>query len=237
MIVTQTASFQRVHFWMPLGGFVLLWSIATLFNLDRFLATQLFGWEHHRWLFKHSQMFEHVLHPLQRDLSTVAWLIALVAWCVSLRRPSMAACRKPLGYLVLSVLLSTTLVAVIKSHTNMDCPWDLNGLGGSRPYIPLFTARPAWLPHNACFPAGHASAGYAWLSLYFFFLMSRSAWRWHGLAIGAGAGLFFGITQQLRGAHFFTHDLTTAAICWFVAYGLYRALRPRQEILSANANP
>jgi membrane-associated PAP2 superfamily phosphatase len=38
----------------------------------------------------------------------------------------------------------------------------------------------------------------------------------------------FGIDQQLRGAHFLSHDLFTAMICWAVALGLSRwMLRPR----------
>ena len=96
----------------------------------------------------------------------------------------------------------------------MDCPWDLLRYGGQRPYVELLHLRPIGLTRGACFPAGHASAGYAWMALYFFFLMARPQWRWWGLAAGAGAGLLFGLSQQLRGAHFLSHDLWTAMICW-----------------------
>jgi hypothetical protein len=34
-------------------------------------------------------------------------------------------------------------------------------------------------------------------------------------------GVVFGATQQLRGAHFLSHDLWTAAICWFNSLGWY----------------
>jgi membrane-associated PAP2 superfamily phosphatase len=36
------------------------------------------------------------------------------------------------------------------------------------------------------------------------------------------AGVVFGFAQQLRGAHFISHDLTTALICWSVTLLLWR---------------
>lgn len=50
----------------------------------------------------------------------------------------------------------------------MECPWDLTRYGGDLPFVGLLERRPADMPDTACFPAGHASAGYAWLALYFF---------------------------------------------------------------------
>ena len=95
----------------------------------------------------------------------------------------------------------------------------------------------AWMPAASCFPAGHASAGYAWVALYFFFLARRPAWRWRGLAIGLIAGAVFGIAQQLRGAHFFSHDLWTLMICWSTALLLYVGmLAPRRTAGTAIAS-
>lgn len=37
-------------------------------------------------------------------------------------------------------------------------------------------------------------------------------------------GLTFGITQQLRGAHFLSHDLWSAALCWAIAWETARLL-------------
>jgi len=66
--------------------------------------------------------------------------------------------------------------------------------------------------------------------LYFFFLNAGPHLRWRGLAIGIAAGVVFGIAQQLRGAHFLSHDLWTAAICWTTAVGLYLWLRPKANV-------
>ncbi|MNV84902.1 hypothetical protein D3C71_1788110 [compost metagenome] len=41
-------------------------------------------------------------------------------------------------------------------------------------------------------------------------------------------GLLFGFAQQLRGAHFLSHDVWTLAISWFVALALYLAMARRE---------
>ena len=33
--------------------------------------------------------------------------------------------------------------------------------------------------------------------------------------------MLFGFSQQLRGAHFLSHDVWSAAICWLTALGVY----------------
>ncbi|QJW84804.1 hypothetical protein HK414_17725 [Ramlibacter terrae] len=68
-----------------------------------------------------------------------------------------------------------------------------------------------------CFPAGHASSGFALFGGYFAWrgVDARTAHRW---LAGAGAGgLVLGLAQQWRGAHFMSHTLWTAVVCWWVA--------------------
>lgn len=64
--------------------------------------------------------------------------------------------------MVITVTFSTLGIATLKQLVSMDCPWDLVRYGGDLPFIGLFEARPKKLPDSACFPAGHASPGYAW---------------------------------------------------------------------------
>src|SRR3546814_7721096 len=84
----------------------------------------------------------------------------------------------------------------------------------TRSYHDLLVALPPQAPVGRCFPAGHASAGYAWVALFFFFGGTRPQWRWKGLVAGLCAGLVFGVSQQLRGAHFASHDAWTLMVCW-----------------------
>src|SRR5690606_12331713 len=165
-------------------------------------------------------------HTGGRHASALAWAGVVLAWLATWIRPGWRTWRWPLGYLALTILASTSLVSLLKAWSGIDCPWDLARYGGRRAYFGLRAGRGG--PSAHCVPAGHASAGYAWLALFFFFAATRPGWRRRGLAVGAGLGLVFGLDQQLRGAHFMSHDLSTAMICWTVALGLYRLmLRPR----------
>lgn len=165
----------------------------------------------------------------------MAWLGMLAWYAVASYREGWSHLRRPLAYLLLATLAGTLLVAWVKSWSNVDCPWDLFRYGGARPYVDLFSLRPVGLSRGACFPAGHASGGYAWLALYFFLLAVRPSLRWWGLGAGLALGLTFGLSQQLRGAHFLSHDLWTATICWAASAGLSLGFWPgRREVASAH---
>lgn len=139
-------------------------------NGDQWLADLLFRTEGGQWALRDAWWTSHALHRGGRHLSSLAAglvLLALLRACIDRRWKPL---RRPLLYLLLAVGLSTGSVALLKSWTQMDCPWDLQRYGGLRPFIGLFQPRPAALGHAACFPAGHASAGYGWVALYFFAL-------------------------------------------------------------------
>lgn len=229
-----TASFGLLHFWIPSALLVLATLGLMVLHGDLRLTDQIYAWEGHRWAIKNSYIAQRLLHETGRQVIVAAWLVVLTLWGASHFREGLARWRRPLAYLLLSVALSTLAVAWVKAWSNMDCPWDLTQYGGSKPYVDLFSLRPLGLERGRCFPAGHASAGYAWMSLYFFFLLARPRWSAFGLAIGIGLGLLFGIDQQLRGAHFPSHDVWAAGICWMVSLGLYFLFRGRGPGPAAN---
>ncbi|MGC3875053.1 phosphatase PAP2 family protein [Halomonas sp. GXIMD04776] len=195
----------------------MLLFIFHLHNVDFAVADWLYRWEGSAWTLKHHLITEAILHDGGRVESQTMGAIAIAGLIISTAWPSLRTWRRPLAYLVLSVLLSTLSISTLKQLVSMDCPWDLARYGGDLPFIGLFESRPANLPDTACFPAGHASAGYAWLALYFFFGAMLPRWRWLGLAIGLAMGVAFGVGQQLRGAHFLSHDIWTLMICWTIS--------------------
>ncbi|MDR0182378.1 phosphatase PAP2 family protein [Lysobacter arvi] len=219
--------FAITHVLLPLSGFALLLVAMRCYNLDQWLADRFYAMEGGRWALRDAFVTQTLVHRFGRYAGIALWLGALVAWLVAKRRVDGAPWRAPLAYLLVSVAVSVVCVAWVKSWSNMDCPWDLTRYGGLRPFVGLWDVRPLGLQRGACFPAGHAGGGYAWLSLYFFLGTVRPRWRWAGLAAGAGLGLVFGIAQQLRGAHFASHDIASAAICWIVAFATWRVFRSR----------
>lgn len=206
-------------------------------NGDQWLADQLYRWEGSRWAFKDAWWTTHVIHRGGKNLSTLAGVLVMLALLRACLDTRWKALRRPLLYLLLAVGLSTGMVALLKSMTQMDCPWDLQRYGGLRPFIGLFESRPELLGRAACFPAGHASAGYGWVALYFFALQVRPRWRWVALATAVATGLAFGFSQQLRGAHFLSHDVWSLAVSWTVAVLLYLLMFPPATASTLKEDP
>lgn len=212
--------FYARHLAWPLLGFAVAATAIALFDGDRSWADRLYAWQGNAWTLKSTFVADTVIHDWGHLISVAAWLGVLATWIVAVKRTQLAAWRRPLCYLALATLTATLLVGWMKSWTNMDCPWDVLDYGGNRPYHGLFDPRPANI-RGQCFPAGHASAGYCWLALYFFFIATRPRLRWVGLFVALGLGLLLGVTQQLRGAHFLSHDLWSLTLCWLIALGWY----------------
>ena len=221
------------HLCVPLGATLLASVVLMPGHGDLTLADLLYRLEGGHWLLRQAPLTQQVLHEGGRRASGLAALLVLLMYVHALQRRSWAPLRVPLLYLVAAVALGTGLVALLKSASNVDCPWDLLRYGGHHPYLGLFDPRPTLLPRGRCFPAGHASAGYAWVALYFFFLLWRPRWRHLGLAAGLLAGLVFGLAQQLRGAHFASHDLASLALCWVCARTLASWLLPFSPLAPA----
>ncbi|MEN1957107.1 phosphatase PAP2 family protein [Luteimonas sp. MJ145] len=190
--------------WALLPAALAVLAHATAF--DTIFADTLFAWEGHQWALRDGPITRGLLHDGGLMACRAAWLGVVLAWVSTHISDRLQRHRQRLARLAVSVLVATGIVATLKQLTAVHCPWDLVRYGG--------TALPGD-GGGACFPAGHAAAGYAWLALAFVPATPRG--RRIGLAAGLAAGLVFGLDQQLRGAHFLSHDLWSAALCWAVA--------------------
>lgn len=232
---SSRGDFLRRHLLLPLAA-LLLASVALMAgNGDQWLADLLYRAEGGQWALRDAWVTSDLLHRGGKHLSTSAAVLASLALLRSCIDARWKPLRLPLLYLLLALGLSTGVVALLKSWTQMDCPWDLQRYGGANAFIGLFEARPVALGRTACYPAGHASAGYGWVALYFFALRLRPQWRWPALGLALSAGLAFGFAQQLRGAHFLSHDVATLAVSWTVAVLLYVVMFPVRESSIAGA--
>lgn len=221
--------FYSRHLWWPLAIFAGLSLLLIVLHGDLWLADRVYAMEGHAWSLQNGYVTQDLLHAAGRQASKYMWFALALTVATSLLLRQLRQWRRPLVYLLLATALSTAAVGLLKRWTNMDCPWDLLRYGGDKDYYTLFMHRPSILGHAKCFPAGHASAGYAWVALYFFFLSARPRWRWWGLGFALALGAVFGVAQQLRGAHFLSHDVWTLMICWLVALALYLLMLRRSR--------
>jgi len=184
-------------------------------GLDRHLARYIFAleggavefsWEHGFWP-------ETVFHSGGRALVKCLFIANLVLLLLSYRLRVLQPWRRALFYIALATALSTAVVALIKQVSTLPCPGDLAEFGGTRHWVGLARVFSPDLPAGHCYPAGHASGGYAWICLAFLFPFATRRF-YLALAPGLLLGIAFGIAQQLRGNHFLSHDILTLALCW-----------------------
>ncbi|MEN0036560.1 MAG: phosphatase PAP2 family protein [Cellvibrio sp.] len=208
------------HLLFPLLALCLASICITVGDVDRGLADYFYGIQGNSWAWKDHWITETFFHRGGRNISLFLLLLLLVFLVASHFISTLQSLKKPLFYLFLATAGSSLLISCLKALLAVSCPWEFYRYGGDLPYLgvvdQLFQRN-----GSGCFPAGQASAGYAWISCYFFGVYCCSKWRWLGLVLPLIAGSVLGLAQQIRGAHFISHDLWSAAICWFFSLTLF----------------
>ena len=206
------------------------------FDGDRRIAEALFFSEAtQHWIGQGNFWMNGFLHTGGRNLMRLVGVLAIAAWIASFRSARLRPHRRKLGYLALCMALVPLTVGGLKEMTNIDCPWDLQGFGGTRPHVEWFQDRPDGLPRAACFPGAHSSSAFALFALYFLWLGTHPGRARLALSAVALLGTVFSIAQQSRGAHFLSHDLVSAMIAWLICLALYVRLLARHRTPDAKA--
>ncbi len=83
---------------------------------------------------------------------------------------------------------------------------------------------------GGCFPAGHASAAFAYAGGWFAWRRAAPALARRWLFGALAAGLLLGVAQQMRGAHYMSHTLWTAWICWTAGFAIDACMHRRSAV-------
>lgn len=210
------------RFWigLPIALMALL-LIVDVPHLD-FALAHLFYDPHGGFIGRHSQFLEDVLHDRAKQAVILLGVLAIAGFLVSLLPTRVRRIRRPLGYLVLALGLSTAIVSPLKAVTAVQCPWSLSEFGGVEPYSPLLGHHPFVEKAGRCWPGGHASAGFSLLAL-FFALRDRRPRLARVALIGALLlGSVFSLGRMMQGAHFLSHNVWTLLFDWMISVVCYR---------------
>lgn len=229
--MTRTANFRLAALTLLALASLMIWDAS---GGDLWLARMAgtpvgFPWRENAFLV-------HVMHESAKNLSwlLVIGLFAAIRWPVGVLRKLPTPGRVQLA---LTVLGSVLAVSLIKHASATSCPWDLKEFGGVARYVSHWAWGVGDGGPGGCFPAGHASAAFAYIGGYFVLrrVSMRAAWVWLGTALVAGLAL--GLSQQLRGAHYMSHTLWTAWVCWVVGFAIDVMVTRRNPSLLEPAAP
>ncbi|MGE0483524.1 MAG: phosphatase PAP2 family protein [Gammaproteobacteria bacterium] len=190
-------------------------------GLDFQLADLLYGWQGGAWSLRHDFLVSKILHARAQKRSTAIELSTVVLALVSPYHPRLRRWRRGLAYVALTGLAGLAVVSLGKHLLPLACPSQLERYGGWLPNR-LWLGRDLVALGKGCFPSAHASGGFALCGWYFYarYYGLSGAGRYAAAALAAGAVL--GFAQQIRGAHFLSHDLAAVAVCWAAAWLLAR---------------
>ena len=202
---------------------------VTLLALAALLAWDATGWDlaTARWAgsstgfaLRDAWWTSRVLHDGGR---WAAWALLLGLVVTTLRTPAAATGSTAAGpgraerwRWIAVMILAAVAVPLLKRYSDTSCPWDLAEFGGLASHVSHWRLGVPDGGPGHCFPSGHAVAAFAFFGLYFMWRDHdpRRARTW--LAIVAVVGLAFGTAQLLRGAHYPSHTLWSAWLCWTI---------------------
>lgn len=222
------AAFWTTHFAAPLcaGVAAIAWLHAS--GLDRAAIDAAFDASTGQFPLRSHWFTEAVIHSAGKILVMVVTAIAALLLVASRWRTGWVPWRGPLALFVAAMVLGPLATSVGKNLSSARCPWDLARYGGFATQEHN-NAEDGTLGRRGCFPCGQASAGFALMAGYFALRRRRPRAARAALGIGLVYGTILGAGRVLQGAHYPSHVVGTALVCWNVSLGLYALTLKRRD--------
>lgn len=218
-------------FWPALAALAGVFLLFEFTPLDLAMQDHLYDFEKARWWVDAKNVLGRTLFytgPKAVIILLGLVLLALAAGPVAWRaRFNFAEPARANLYVAFLTLASVpALIGQLKAVTNVFCPSEIRAYGGDVPYVRVLECYPASdrpSRRGRCFPAGHASGGFALLGLAGLARTKRA--RTIAIASALGTGGAMGFYQMAKGSHYLSHTVITALIAWIFFLGWRRILR------------
>ncbi|WP_422404042.1 phosphatase PAP2 family protein [Pseudomonas sp. GZD-209] len=232
----ETIRPHPINPWLYLGiPFVTIVALILLewTSIDMDLANLFFDRAAGEFIGRHSYLLETILHDRVKQVVIALSLVAVAAFIASFFWQRLFGWRRELGCLVLALSLSTAFVTPLKQLTQVQCPWSLSQFGGSETYSKLLEPRPATDKAGLCWPGGHAATGFCLFALFFVLRDRRPRLAKAALGLAFVAGSVLSVGRMMQGAHFLSHNIWTAVLCWLIGLGCYYLVLYRRGMATA----
>ncbi len=218
-------------FWLSIVILLTVFGFFEITNADLWVQDHFYNFTSNAWLVDAKAKLPHVLFYFGPKLliwlfgiGVLALLLTPKHWRERLRFNHFE--RSDLWIVFGTLALAPLTIATLKATTNVHTPSEIRRYGGKAPYVRVCEAYPEGdhpKKRGRGFPAGHASGGFALLALAGMARTNRG--RLIGMGIGLAVGTWMGGYQMLKGAHYLSHTLITAILCWIIFLLLRRIRR------------
>lgn len=188
-------------------------------TLDLAVQDLFYNFQNSTWLLsnKNNWILHFILYSGEKKLILIFGVSVVLALIFFRQNKIISDYRTGLMIVALSLIVVPFTVGQLKGNTNMPCPCQLERYGGKFMESKLFSCYPSDFiqPEKAkCYPAGHASGGFALMGLYFLFKTKRNK----RLALTGAflTGWITGLYKMMNGDHFLSHTITTMLLAWIL---------------------
>lgn len=234
--MSTSASFYRNNLLLIPGALAFAALLSHASGLDHALEVSFYdaasrSFPVHNWA--ELEMFGHHFAKTAVTMVWLALLASVLGTYVSPRwRPNWTAQRAAMWCAVVGMALGPLIVVALKGMNAYHCPWDLVEFGGGAEFSSSWFVAASEVGY--CFPGGHAASGFSLVALY---LLARETdnprlARWM-LALTLLVGTTFSVIRMAQGAHFLSHNLWAAAICWSAGALAFMPLHVQRKRLVA----
>jgi membrane-associated PAP2 superfamily phosphatase len=185
-------------------------------NTDLIIEDHFYDFANNAWRFQDPGAFYYkIFYKWIKIPIYIIGLLSLIGYFYSKKKNIWHEKRKGLAVVALTIIMLPAFVAFVgKNVSNVHCPDDITRYKGGIPYVKVLERYPrnpnspdGKYPRGHCFPAGHASGGFALLSLICFY-RTRKQKIWAGI-FAMSMGTAMSVIQMLRGLHYLSHQIVT----------------------------
>lgn len=208
---------------------VILLAAILFFGLsgaDIWIQSLFYNTQTHQWVVDpNNEVLKFVFYDGIKRLLILIGVVLLVGLIVWWKRPFLQPYRRGLIILLASSILVPLVIGSLKAVTNMPCPKSIETFGGAYPHTCVwerYGSSECPKEKQKCWPAGHASGGFALMALVFLFQTRRAK----AIALGSAMviGWSMGTYKMLIGDHFFSHSVITMILAWLLILLIVRGV-------------
>ncbi|MCE9593660.1 MAG: phosphatase PAP2 family protein [Planctomycetes bacterium] len=198
-------------------------------DLDVAFSNHFYDAAKHKFPLRNHKWLELTLHDGAKIPIVIFGAGSLVLFGASFWFEKFRAQRRAFLYVALCLGVAPLIIAALKHASFKHCPYDLLMYGGKGTYTGLLDPPVPGERAGGCFPAGHASGGFALMSLYLVWFRSRPQRARRVWLAAFVFGNVLGLTRVAQGAHFLSHHLWTAILVWAIVLVLYELVLRRHD--------
>ena len=216
---------------------ILLVVVVALFQftqLDIIFQENFYNYETKSWLIdKNEPILKFFLYDGLKKLLILFAVLVLFSLIFLRKKKIVQEYKKGLIIVLLSAIFVPLVVGSLKATTNIPCPCNIVNFGGNYPDVKVFDSYPKDFIQKKkikCWPAGHASGGFALMALFFLFKTARN--KKIAIITALVIGWSMGTYKMLLGDHFLSHTIITMLIAWIIILIIEKLINKtqRQEI-------